>query len=250
MSKSGSLATSTGDLGQKLAALGAIAAKVAHELNSPLDGSQRFINLALRIARESGQKQIAGYLEESLAAHTRMKDVVRELLDFVRCAGPRLEEHDIASLVQEAVRASRDVADASGVVVVTDIIEPAPRVRGNGLFQVFANVVRNALDAMPSGGTLRISAWRSDESILIRFQDSGIGLPDNPERIFEPLFSTKPAERGTGLGLAIAREIVVKQYLGRISARHGATGGAVIEVEIPLTSCVAGVEFGTTSAAG
>ncbi|MBK8915816.1 MAG: HAMP domain-containing histidine kinase [Phycisphaerales bacterium] len=228
---------SGGALAEKLAALGAIAAKVAHELNSPLDGSRRFVSLALRAIESAGDERTAEYLRESLSAHDRMQRVVRELLDFVRSARPEIEEHGLDALLEEAIRAHAERAARQGVVIVSDVCDPAPQVAGDGLYQVFTNIIRNALDAMADGGTLRIRLRADAEAVEISFQDTGIGLPAESQRVFEPLFTTKPAGRGTGLGLALCREIVTRQYHGSICAEPGAEGGAVFTVRIPSSAC-------------
>ncbi|QOJ15541.1 MAG: hypothetical protein HRU75_13215 [Planctomycetia bacterium] len=231
-----------GALAEKLAALGAIAAKVAHELNSPLDGSRRFVSLALRAVESTGDERTAGYLRESLGAHDRMQRVVRELLDFVRSARPEIEEHSLDALLEEAIRANAERAAGQGVVIVSDVCDPAPRVSGDGLYQVFTNIIRNALDAMPDGGTLRIRLHSDADAVRVSFQDSGAGLPPDSQRVFEPLFTTKPPGRGTGLGLALCREIVTRQYEGEVRADAAPDGGALFTVQIPASACRGAVQ--------
>jgi len=108
--------------------------------------------------------------------------------------------------------------------------------RSANLFQVFCNLVKNAIDAMPTGGTLTVITEIVGSEVVIRFEDTGVGLPAEIERIFEPFFTTKGPGKGTGLGLAICRDIVEK-YNGRITAARRPAGGSVFTIRIPLESC-------------
>ena len=107
---------------------------------------------------------------------------------------------------------------------------------GSNLFQVFCNLIKNAVDAMPDGGTLTITtaAWSTGE-VVVSFEDTGMGLPENAEQIFEPFFTTKPSGQGTGLGLAICKDIIEK-YNGRILAENRPEGGARFTVVVPVES--------------
>jgi len=103
------------------------------------------------------------------------------------------------------------------------------------LFQVFCNLVKNALDAMPNGGELRIStSLVADDTIMIELHDTGTGLPPGSmEAIFEPFFTTKEGSKGTGLGLAVCRDIV-ESYHGRITAQNAPDGGSIFSVYLPV----------------
>src|SRR5262249_3789665 len=98
--------------------------------------------------------------------------------------------------------------------------------------QVFCNIVKNAIEAMPTGGTLTIKTRAVANEMLVTLEDTGVGLPPDVERIFEPFFTTKPAGQGTGLGLAGCKEII-ERHGGRISAGPRATGGAVFTIRLP-----------------
>jgi signal transduction histidine kinase len=103
------------------------------------------------------------------------------------------------------------------------------------LFQVFCNLAKNALDAMPNGGELRIAtSLAADDTIMIELHDTGTGLPaESTEAIFEPFFTTKEGGKGTGLGLAICRDIVESCH-GRITARNAPDGGSIFSVYLPV----------------
>ncbi|HUW84426.1 MAG TPA: ATP-binding protein [Phycisphaerae bacterium] len=223
---------------ERLAAVGKHSAKVAHELNNPLDGILRYINLAMRVAKQSGQEKIVDYLERSRGGLMRVVEITGELLEFSRSTYANLEESSINEIVDEAVKAMEDKAVAQGVTTVCDYHEQMPRLRGSGnVFQVFCNLIKNAIDAMAAGeGKLLISTRVAGRDAVIVFEDTGVGLPEEIDRVFEPFFSTKGPGKGTGLGLAICRDILEK-YNGRITAERRGGGGSIFTVRIPLESC-------------
>ncbi|MGE0479346.1 MAG: nitrogen regulation protein NR(II) [Phycisphaerae bacterium] len=223
---------------QKLAALGTLSAKVAHELNNPLDGSLRFLNLALRIAGDQNDDRIQRYLNDSITAHRRMMGVVAELLHFAHKSHNEHEVNDVNTLLGDALRLVAGTEPDERRSFVCDFAGWTPRVRGDALFQVFCNLIRNALDATPDGGALLLETLVVDDHVVIRVQDDGVGLPPERDRIFEPFFTTKPRGGGTGLGLALCRELVVEQLGGQLEARPAHPCGTVFEVRLPLRSCI------------
>lgn len=221
---------------ERMAAVGKLAAKVAHELNNPLDGILRYLSLALR-ARESGaDEKIEDYLTRARGGLLRMTEIVRELVEFSRSAHTAFDDAGINTIVEEAVKVMSDKAMQARVAIVCSLADRLPAVRGTNLFQVFCNLIKNAIDAMPDGGTLAIATRIVDREVVIRFEDTGIGLPDEMQQIFEPFFTTKPAGKGTGLGLAVCKDIIEK-YNGRIVPERREGGGTVFNVRIPLESC-------------
>jgi len=223
---------------ERMAALGKLAARVAHELNNPLDGILRYLGLARRVIEQNEPARATQYLEQSRAGLLRMVQIVTDLLEFSRSAHGSAEKTSINAMVEEAVKATSDKAAQSGVSVVCSLEDRLPVVRsGENLFQVFYNLIKNAIDAMPDGGTLTVTTSMTDHDVLIRFEDTGTGLPPEIDRIFEPFFTTKAPGKGTGLGLAICRDIVEK-YKGRLTAENREQGGARFTVRIPLESCI------------
>lgn len=222
---------------ERLAAVGKLSARVAHELNNPLDGILRYINLAIRVARQGGHDQIIKYLERSRQGLMRMTQITSELLEFSRSTYASFEESDVNRIVEDAVKAMEDKAIASNVAIACSYQARMPRLRGSSnIFQVFCNLIKNAVDAMPDGGRLSISTRLVDREVVVSFEDTGVGLPEEVDRIFEPFFTTKGPGEGTGLGLAICRDIVEK-YNGRITAARREGGGSILTVRIPLESC-------------
>jgi signal transduction histidine kinase len=215
---------------ERLAATGAIAAKIAHELNNPLDGVMRFLGLAQRVAGEQAGK----YLDQARNGLTRMAQIIRGLLDQGRPWQAAGERAPVRRLLDEAAGVMQPRAQSLGVSVVCDFDDRVDGTAEGCVFQVFCNVIKNALDAMPGGGVLTIHLRPAGTQCQIEFADTGCGLNDQEaERIFEPFYTTKPPSEGSGLGLTICREILARLG-GTIAARGRSEGGAVITVRLPI----------------
>lgn len=225
---------------ERLAAVGKLAARVAHELNNPLDGILRFTNLAIRRATEvSGDAKILQYLESARSAVVRMSEITGDLLEFSRSTPSTFEQATINKIVEDAVRTMDGRATDKGITVVCNFQEQdLPVVRGSNLFQIFCNLIKNAVDAMPDGGTLTVSTRISESEVIVTVADTGIGLPQEVERIFEPFFTTKAPGHGTGLGLAVCKDLIEK-YSGSIAASRNDPKGTVMTVRLPIAGCAA-----------
>jgi signal transduction histidine kinase len=221
---------------ERMAAVGKLAARVAHELNNPLDGILRYLNLAIRSVEVGQTDRLKDYLVNARGGLTRMTEIVRELVAFSRSAHTAFEHTEINSAIEEAIKVMADKAETAGISVICRLEQGMPAMRSTNLFQVFCNLVKNAIDAMPSGGTLTVISETVGSEAVIRFEDTGVGLPAEIERIFEPFFTTKGPGKGTGLGLAICRDIIEK-YNGRITGARRPQGGSVFTIRIPLESC-------------
>jgi signal transduction histidine kinase len=227
------------EIAHRLASLGKMAARVAHELNNPLDGILRYVNLALRLAGDAPEPRLKAYLSESRTGLLRMIEIISDLLEYSRATAGAFDEISINEVVEQAVRSTAERADAGRVVVAVDFqTMQMPAVRGGRLYQVCCNVIRNAIDAMPGGGRLSVATGLSGPDAVIRIADTGSGLPNPPEKVFEPFYTTKPPGKGTGLGLSICRDFV-EEMGGTITAARGEHGGAVLTIRIPISRCLA-----------
>ncbi len=234
---------------ERLAAVGKMAARVAHELNNPLDGILRYTNLALRVAaglnapaEAAGEAQpgkLTLYLNNAKSGIIRMTEIISAMLEFSRNAPSAMEQATINRIVEDAVTAMEGRANEIGVTVVCNFLQTdMPVMRGSNIFQVCCNLIKNAVEAMPDGGTLTITTRLTDTDVVVTFEDTGAGLPEDGARIFEPFFTTKPPGKGTGLGLAVCKELVEK-YSGTITAANRAPQGAVFTVTIPTPKLAA-----------
>jgi len=222
---------------ERMAAVGKLAARIAHELNNPLDGILRYLSLAGRAVETGTTDKLTDYLARARSGLLRMTEIVRELVEFSRSAHTAFDDAGINTIVEEAVKVMSDKAVQGNVSIICTLSETLPAVRGTNLFQVFCNQIKNAIDAMPNGGTLSGGTRIAGREVLIRFEDTGVGLTEDMDRIFEPFFTTKPPGKGTGLGLAVCKDIIEK-YNGKIVPERRPEGGAIFTVRIPLESCM------------
>jgi len=223
---------------QKLATVGKLASKVAHELNNPMDGILRYVNLALRIVEQEKLEKPKEYLSQCRQGLMRMVHIISELLEFSRSTYPLTEEYaEIEQIIEDAIKMTDMKTHSSDIRILRNYSPGIPQIKCGNLFQVFHNLVKNALDSMPDGGELRISTMHSaDNYISVEFSDTGEGFAlENAEAIFEPFFTTKGKGKGTGLGLAICREIIERCH-GRITAENAPGGGSIFTVYLPVTN--------------
>jgi len=221
---------------ERLATIGKLASKVAHELNDPLDGILRYISLTSRIAERDNLEKPKEYLARCREGLMRMVQIVSELLEFSRSTPAQPVYSPIEQIIEDAIRAMEAKSEASGVRILREYASNLPLIRSGNLFQVFCNIIRNAYDAMTEGGTLHISTRLApDNTLVAEFRDTGCGFaPENTEKIFEPFFTTKERGKGTGLGLAVCKDIV-ERHGGRITARNAPAGGSIFTVYLPLS---------------
>ena len=190
---------------ERLAVLGEVAAVVAHELNNPLTSIRMFAQML-----EAGQGED---LPETARVILRNVDVcrrtVRELLDYAGGTAPELERVSLEEILDDSVRFLRPLVERHGVRIEREGEEEV-WLRGDAvqLRQVFTNLILNAVQAMPGGGTVRIRSARRDGHLVVDLRDDGPGIPEEiRDEIFRPFFTTKPRGEGTGLGLPTARRI-------------------------------------------
>ncbi len=220
---------------ERMATIGKLTSKVAHELNSPMDGILRYINLTTRIVTQKNLEKPKEYLVRCRQGLMRMVHIVSDLLEFSRGTGAPLEYAKIEQIIEDAINTLNAKAEASNIDILRNYASGIPQIRSGNLFQVFCNIIKNAFDAMPDGGQLHISTRLTAENIIVtEFRDTGGGFaPEIAEVMFETFFTTK--DKGTGLGLAICRDIIEK-YHGRITAENAAQGGSIFTVYVPLAS--------------
>lgn len=220
---------------ERLAALGRMAASIAHEIRNPLgiisNAHYFLLNTDEKITpdREEQYEIITQEIKQA-------NDIIDNLLLFSRQLEIKYQPLDLNGLIKETLQRRFSTA-SEAIEVELDLHPSLPTMHGDHakLRQVLLNIINNAVEAMNHKGRLRIeTALGSDETIIATISDTGPGIPkDNISRIFDPFFTTKQGKKGTGLGLAICHSII-EGHGGSIEAKNGLQGGAVFTVRLPL----------------
>ncbi|TEU15261.1 MAG: GAF domain-containing protein [Anaerolineales bacterium] len=249
----------------KLAAIGELAAGVAHEINNPLASIVGFARLLLQAVDDDDPMREDLQIIDREAARTRA--IVRALLDFARQREPRLEPVDVNEIVRTTMTLIRHQAKGARVTIKESYDETLPPVSldADQIKQVFLNMVTNAIQAMPQGGELKVvTAYRpraqspelakergpdgstgspqrlvdgmdGADRVTVEFHDTGAGISaEDLPRIFDPFFTTKKVDQGTGLGLSISHGIV-ERHGGRIEVESEVGQGSTFTVMLPVT---------------
>ena len=222
----------------KLAAVGEMAAGIAHELNNPLTTVTGFSELVLEeIPQGAAHRE---ELEMVLHEARRASDVVRRLLDFSRQGERSRTRADLNEIVEDVVALTKHLIHTNGVRLTLDLMKDLPwvSVDRNQMKQVLLNLIHNGLQAMPSGGNLQVitSTARRDNRdwVTMSVCDSGVGISSkDKDRIFEPFFTTRGDIGGTGLGLSVTYGIVT-DHGGTIEVNTNPGNGSMFRVWLPI----------------
>jgi two-component system, NtrC family, sensor kinase len=242
-----SLAEARGHLlhSEKLAGVGRLAAGVAHEINNPLTGLM-LISSNLRDACDPSDPRRADFDTISGEAQ-RCREIVKGLLDFSRQTLPQRRPARIEDAIDKVLQVVRTQATKQGVRIAQGGDDlPEIEMDAAQIQQVFLNLLVNAMDAMPNGGTIRIDRRVVDDgkAVEVDVADTGTGIPSEElHHIFEPFYTTKEG-KGTGLGLSISWGIA-EGHGGRMSARSEPGRGSTFTLRLPLKAAVPGGSPGT-----
>ena len=217
------------------ASIGKLARGIAHELNSPLDGVLRYTYLALEHLKEDSP--VREYLIHVKEGLDRMVRAVRAFLEFSRqVTTPVTRVADLNRLIDDVLLLVQHRAKFQRIRIVKHFDAELPPVVDGGLQHAVANLVKNAFDAMPRGGTLTITTHHQDSKVMVDVEDTGAGIPEEVRaRIFEPFFSTKPLHQGNGLGLIIAKDVVERSD-GTIQFTSQPGAGTTFRIQVPVAS--------------
>ena len=219
---------------ERLAAMGTLAAGVAHEVNNPLASISSLVQmLRSQNGSDPATKEKLELISTQIA---RITQVTRDLTDFARVRPAARTPVDLNDIVEASIRLASFDADFQKLDLVKRLAADVPVILADGdqLQQVLLNLLLNARDAMPGGGELRINTVADDDEIAVIIEDSGTGIDENSRKqLFDPFFTTKPAGKGTGLGLAVCYGIVTA-HNGRIDVEQNGSGGSRFTVRIPF----------------
>jgi len=224
---------------EKMSAVGQLIAGVAHELNNPLTA---ILGYAQLLESEGLNDRASDFVRKLFKQAQRTHRVVQNLLSFARERKPQKQEVDIRKVVEETLALRDYDLRVNNILVERDIPTEVPAVTADPhqLEQVFLNIINNAVDAIletgKGGGRLKVRVHNADGHLGVEFLDSGVGIKD-PNRIFDPFYTTKSVGKGTGLGLSICYGII-KEHGGDITAHNRPEGGAAIEVRVPASGQV------------
>lgn len=229
-------------LRDRLAAVGEMAAVIAHEVKNPLAGIEVMAGLLRRKIPEAPDAQavLSDIINEAKMANA----IVQEVLDFVRPMRLQVERTGVIEAVQAAIHLADTKAKRGAVAVDVQLADGLPQIQGDQhqLMQLFTNLLMNAYEAMGGTGRIEITGARvrledggdGRDAVLVEVTDDGPGIPqDVAEKVFDPFFTTKP--QGSGLGLAIVRKIV-DAHDGRIDLRTAPGQGTTIRVTLPVST--------------
>ncbi len=221
---------------EKLAAVGRIAAHMAHEIRNPLVTMGGYARRIIQLPKE--KSKIAGKIDTSaeiiLKECERLEKTLSNVMDFTRPAKFMKEFNNINDVVTDTVNLLKNIFLEKKILVDLDLSEEIPLVKSdfNQLKQVMLNLLQNSIDAIPSGGRIDVRTESDGNTVTIRVRDSGTGIDlEDPGAVFEPFYSTKVT--GVGLGLAIVKKIV-KDHNGKIIATNPDGGGAEFTVRLPV----------------
>jgi signal transduction histidine kinase len=240
---------------ERLAVIGQMSAKVSHEVRNPLSSislNTELLEDEIRALPEDRRPEAAGLIGAIRSQVDVLSAVTEEYLRFARLPKPKFEQAALTLVIEDLSRFIREELRSRGIDLVVSVSNglPAVRLDPGQIRQALLNLIRNAADAMPEGGTitLRVNAISNFElrmsnseippasagqsAMVIEVRDTGVGISaENVGKIFEPFFTTK--EGGTGLGLAIARQIVV-DHGGSLTCESSPGVGTTFRLVLPI----------------
>lgn len=215
---------------EKLAALGYLAAGMAHEIRNPLNSISLFTQL---LGQGIEEIEIGDYLDKILKEVDRIDGIIRKLVDAANRSRVVVDDIRLDQVVQDALDIFSPQIDARRIQVSFECLEPVSPIKADRteLEQIFTNLLMNAVEELSLGGELTINIESPEGLIAVRVSDNGGGIADEHlESIFKPFFSTK--SRGTGIGLPVARRIA-RLYHGDVAIEHTSQAGTTFLVTIP-----------------
>jgi signal transduction histidine kinase len=226
---------------EKLASLGNLVAGAANEINHPLAAIMSHSEQLWAQERLTDEQKrlVRKIVDQAL----RTRDLVADLLRFAQQSPGDKILVDLRVLLQRATQMLELRHPGGKIKVELSIAPDFPPVQGNAnqLFQAFVEIIENAMDALEEagGGSLEITAHRLGDEAMLQFADSGPGIRD-PQRVFDPFYTTKPVGKGTGLGLSAVYG-VIQDHSGQITCQNKLEGGALFIIRIPAASAAAQV---------
>lgn len=218
----------------QLAAMGMTAAALAHEIANPLQWIFTMVQLMQRELAKSPQGELGSWSEHLASMHqeiNRLSAMLQEFRSLARPMNLNVTSINLGDFIGEVENVILGELEGAGVSVTHDLSPELPLLEADGekLKQVFVNLYKNAIEAMPSGGTLTVKAYLDGDNVTIEFSDTGIGIGEGVD-VFQPFITTKAT--GTGLGLMVVRQILA-EHGGSISYSSKPGDGTTFHVVLP-----------------
>jgi two-component system, NtrC family, sensor kinase len=223
---------------RKIASIGTLTAGIAHEINNPVNNISLILESLLEVGDEMDDEERNRLYQEAMDQADRTSEIVKNLLEFSRASHPRVEKVSLVEIVAKTARLVGNELSHHKIRFVKEIRNEPPRilVDKGGLQQVLLNLFVNSIQAMNSGGELKVIIDIAPDSTEARIDvvDTGPGIPkENIERVFDPFFTTKQEGIGTGLGLSVSYNIVQKNG-GRMVVKSAPGEGTCFTIYLPI----------------
>jgi signal transduction histidine kinase len=216
---------------EKLASLERLTSGITSEIGSPLTSVSSFVQVLTDMEEDEFKKETL----ETISFHmNRIEDILKQLSGFSKMPPLELKPCKVNGLIEDSLSLIQYDKRVQDITIMRDLWPDMPAITtdGNQLSQVIVNIVLNAADAMPNGGTLTIRSRLKDDRVVIDFVDTGAGIAkENLGKIFDPFYTTK--EQGTGLGLAVSYSII-KKLNGSLTVESGPDKGSRFVITLPL----------------
>lgn len=221
---------------EKLASLGQLVAGAAHEIDHPLTAIMQYSEKLWSKERLTTDQD--ALVRKIVNQSQRTRELISNLLSFAQQGSGEKTTVDLCTLLQRSVQMRGLQSHDQKIRIETAIDPHLPGVWGDGhqLFQAFAQIVENALDALEEsgGGLLQVSAHLAGQEVVVQFSDSGPGIKE-PQKVFDPFYTTKPIGKGTGLGLSAVYG-VIQDHRGQITCQNKPEGGAIFVLHLPVAT--------------
>jgi PAS domain S-box-containing protein len=219
---------------ERLAATGRMAAGIAHEINNPLQAITSQLN-AVR-SQSKGNKDAEQHIDQIGEGIDRIRTIVRGMLDLHRTQSSATVDVDLNSIVEKVLVLTAKQLRTADVEIKRDLSNDLPRIKGSpsDLQQVVLNLILNAVEAMPQGGTITLASNYTESDVILQFIDTGAGIPkDLQKKIFEPFFSNRIGGGGVGLGLYLSKNII-EIHQGTITVESEEGRGSTFTLKFPF----------------